>query len=122
MKNHLDLDKIDIMQILSQFLNIKIITRINKKYSDYREYSITTNSVPNNLILINYLEKYSLFSSKYLNYIDFKSIVYIIMNKEHKTIIGKEKIMVIKSGMNNRRTEFNWDHLQKFYTAYRDKK
>jgi hypothetical protein len=43
------------------------------------------------------------------------------MNKEHKTIAGKEKIMIIKSGMNNRRTEFNWDHLQKFYTAYRDK-
>ena len=77
--------------------------------------------IRNNLIIINYLEKYPLFSSKYLNYIDFRCIVDMIKNKEHKTILGKEKIQVIKSGMNNRRTEFNWNNLQKFYAAYRDK-
>ena len=120
-KNHLGLDKIEIMQNLSQFLNVKMKIRENKKYRDYKEYSITTNSIPNNLIIINYLEKYPLFSSKYLNYIDFRCIVDMIKNKEHKTILGKEKIQVIKSGMNNRRTEFNWNHLQKFYAAYRDK-
>jgi hypothetical protein len=114
-KNHLGLDKIEIMKILSNFLNVKLAKRTNKKFLDY---NITTNSVPNNLILINYLEKYPLFSSKYLNFKDFQSIVKIIINKEHKTIAGKEKIQIIKSGMNNRRTEFNWDHLQIFYNKY----
>lgn len=120
-KNHLGLDKIDIMQDLSNFLNIKLVSRKNKKYQDYLEYSITTNSLNSNLILINYLEKYPLFSSKYLNYKNFKSVVKIISNKEHKTIAGKEIILNIKSGMNNRRTEFNWDHLKNFYKAYSDK-
>ena len=120
-KNHLGLDKIEIMKNISQFLNVKIAIRGNKKYLNYKEYSITTNSVNNNLILINYLDKYPLFSSKHLNYIDFKTIVNIIINKEHKTSTGKEKIALIKSGMNNRRTEFYWDNLQKFYRAYRDK-
>lgn len=114
-KNHLGLDKIEIMQNLSEFLNVKVATKNHKKYKDYMEYNITTNSVPNNLILINYLDKYPLFSSKHLNYKDFKTIVNLIMNKEHKTISGKEKIQELKLGMNNRRIEFNWNHLQNFW-------
>ena len=39
------------MQKISQFLNVQIAIRGNKKYSNYKEYSITTNSVKNNLIL-----------------------------------------------------------------------
>ena len=34
---------------------------------------------------------------------------------EHKSISGREKIIEIKSGMNNKRTIFTWDHLQDFY-------
>uniref|UniRef100_UPI0023F5823A LAGLIDADG homing endonuclease n=1 Tax=Cyathus striatus TaxID=68777 RepID=UPI0023F5823A len=120
-QNHLGLDKIKIMETLSEFLNVKIASRGNKKFLDYREYSITTNSVINNLKLINYLDKFPLFSSKHLNYLDFKSIVKMIENKEHKIYGGIEKINLIKMGMNNRRKFFNWDHLQKFYTAYNDK-
>ena len=84
------------MQKISQFLNVQIAIRGNKKYSNYKEYSITTNSVKNNLILIDYLDKFPLFSSKELNYIDFKKIVKIIINKEHKTTTGKENIQLIK--------------------------
>ena len=119
-KNHLGLDKIEIMQDLASFLNVKVANRtIEKKYS---QYSVTTNSVVNNQIIIDYLDKFPLFSSKFLNYQDFKTIVNLIIKKEHKTDAGKEKIQLIKSGMNNKRTYFNWDHLQRFYTAYSDKK
>ena len=39
-----------------------------------------------------------------------------LFNKgEHKTMLGKEKIIEIKSNMNNKRTDFTWDHLQNFY-------
>jgi len=37
--------------------------------------------------------------------------------KEHKTEEGKEKIVKIKSGMNNYRAMFTWDHLQRFYNV-----
>jgi hypothetical protein len=37
--------------------------------------------------------------------------------KEHITEQGKEKIIKIKSGMNNYRTDFIWDHLQNFYNV-----
>jgi hypothetical protein len=71
------------------------------------------------LQIVNYFEKYPLFSSKYLNYLDWKEAYYILyINKEH---IGKnkinvyEKIKLIKERMNSKREVFNWEHLNNFY-------
>jgi len=113
-------DKKEIMNIVSSLLNVKVATINNPARKGKMAYTITTNTLNNNLILIDYLEKYPLFSSKYLNYLDWKSVVYIISTKEHKTIEGKEKIQNFKSAMNNKRTFFSWNHLQKFYEAFKE--
>lgn len=42
-------------------------------------------------------------------------VINIFNNGEHKTNLGKEKIIEIKSTINNKRTIFTWDHLQNFY-------
>lgn len=44
-------------------------------------------------------------------------VVDMFDRKEHKTDKGKEKIVKIKSAMNNFRTDFTWDHLQNFYNV-----
>ena len=44
-------------------------------------------------------------------------VVDMFGRKEHNTDEGKEKIVNLKSGMNNFRTDFTWDHLQKFYNV-----
>jgi hypothetical protein len=69
--------------------------------------------------LINFFDKYPLFSSKYLNYLDWRLVYFIlIVNKEH---IGKNKlntynkVYIIKEKMNTKRKIFNWDHLNNFY-------
>lgn len=36
-----------------------------------------------------------------------------MLNKEHLTISGREKITILKESMNNKRTYYNWDHLEK---------
>ena len=57
------------------------------------EYRVRTTSLKGNLILINYMENYPLFSSKYLNYQDWKKVLEYFENKNHtnpesiKTII-----------------------------------
>jgi hypothetical protein len=43
-------------------------------------------------------------------------VVDMFGRKEHNTDEGKVKIVKIKSGMNNFRTNFIWDHLQNFYS------
>jgi hypothetical protein len=42
----------------------------------------------------------------------------MIIKDQHKTIKRMNEIRLIKEGMNSKRTEFNWDHLLKFYKLY----
>jgi hypothetical protein len=62
-------------------------------------------------IIINYLEKYPLFSSKYLDYKDWKKIVLLIIENKHYTEQGIDKTESVRNSMNRQRTHFNWNHL-----------
>lgn len=79
------------------------------------EYRVRTVNLRGNLILCNYLENYSLFGTKYLDAKDWMEVVNIFEKGEHKDKLGIEKIVKIKSLMNDKRTIFVWDHLQDFY-------
>ena len=72
-----------------------------------------------NLLLVNYIENYSLFSSKYLNYKDWLSIINIVSKKKEIMDEKKKEITFIINGMNNKRFIFNWDHLNNFYNLYK---
>lgn len=82
--------------------------------SKHPQYLVRTINLASNIKLESYLDKYPLFSSKFLNYKDWLKVL------EHKKIIKYdtdyiEKIIEIKNGMNNKREAFIWDHLQRFY-------
>jgi len=79
------------------------------------EYRLRTVSLRGNLTLCNYLENYPLFGTKYLDAKDWMKVVSMFEKGEHKDKTGIEKIVKIKSSMNDRRTTFIWDHLQDFY-------
>ena len=104
----------NIMSLMGNFLlcNIKE-TKITTKNPKYR---IRTCNINGNLILISYLNKFPLFSSKYLDYLDWLKVFDLFKNKEYKNNIIY--IQNIKMNMNNRRTFFTWNHLQKFYNLY----
>lgn len=55
--------------------------------------------------------KYPLFSSKYLDYKDWKRIVLLIFENKHYTEQGIDKTESVRKGMNRQRTHFTWDHL-----------
>jgi hypothetical protein len=65
-------------------------------------------------ILINYLDEYSLLSSKYLDFLDWKKAFLIILSKNHFSEEGINLISNYKFNMNDKRTFFNWDHLKFF--------
>lgn len=70
------------------------------------EYRVRTTSLKANLTLCNYLENYPLFGTKYLDAKDWMKVVGIFEKGEHKGTTGMEKIVKIKSLMNDRRTTF----------------
>ena len=54
--------------------------------------------------IIPFFEKYPIIGVKNLDFIDFKSAAFIIKNKEHLTSDGFNKILEIKSKMNQNRS------------------
>ena len=80
------------------------------------EYRVRTTNLQGNNQVKDYLVKYPLFGTKYLDSMDWIKVVDLFNNGEHKTSLGKEKIIKIKSVMNNKRTNFTWNHLQNFYS------
>lgn len=111
--DHNGKNNLDFFEIIAEFLltSVKAI-RVDKPQPQYR---VRTTSLNGNLALENYLNVFPLFGSKYLDYKDWiKVLDYFKLGKfNHKTNI--EEIISIKSGMNDARTVFTWDHLNKFY-------
>lgn len=111
-----------IMNIISIFLKSKLeIHNISKfdrtgKQKAWRARIRNKNGAS---VLVNYFNKFPMFSSKHMNYLDWCKVYHIlVLKKEH---LGKNKLNVynsikyIKDKMNKKRSIFNWDHLDNFY-------
>ena len=98
----------DLMLSIAQFLNVNVNEiRSDRKHPQYR---IRTSSIKTNLILSKYLDQFNLQGTKYLDYQDWKSILTFFEEGNHYK--NTSNIVEIKKGMNQLRTEYNWNHLQ----------
>ena len=113
--DHKGYDNLNFLNYIAEFLE----TEVKKIRSDKPkpEYRVRTTNLKGNLKVKDYLLQFPLFGTKHLDSLDWMEVVDMFDRKEHKTDKGKEKIVKIKSGMNNYRTNFIWDHLQNFYNV-----
>ena len=102
-----------IISNICESLNVKIAIRTRSNYKD-SYYIIRVENQNSIKILINYLNKFSLLSSKYLDFLDWSIAFKQIIIKNHFTDEGKLIVFSAKNRMNNKRTFFNWDHLNIF--------
>lgn len=84
---------------------------INKNV--YFSYLIVAHSILSHEKVCLYFDKYPLFSSKYLNYLDWKRIH--LLQKTKKINENFNICLFIKNSFNNKRKIFLWDHLSFFY-------
>lgn len=98
---------LSIMTLIAKFIG----TSVKEIRNDTKnpQYRVRTTSLKTNLNIQRYLNKYSLLGTKYLDYKDWC----IILNyfKEGTHMNNLDNIVKIKSGMNQKRTIYNWDHL-----------
>lgn len=100
----------DVLTEISKFLNCNIKTR--KQISTSNEYfNITASSRTSLEIILTYFKSFSLYSSKYLDYIDWEQAANLILKRNHYTEEGILKINLHKNNMNLKRIYFNWNHL-----------
>lgn len=80
-------------------------------------YVVTIAKRSSILLVIQYFSLFPLFSTKRLNYLDWKAVAEMVQNREHLTPEGFLNIRAKKDSMNSHRTEFNWDFLtrENFY-------
>lgn len=103
----------DILNQICLFLNCKLLTKTQKSTNN-TYYTLTASSKVSLDIIINYFNKYPLFSSKYLDYKDWEKVAYLIINNQHLTEGGINTVELVRSRMNTKRTDFKWDHLNGF--------
>lgn len=101
-----------IMKKIADFFKVNLRTR-DQKSTENSYFRIVVTSNMSISILIDYLEKYSLYSSKHLNYIDWREASLIKKEKRQLTDEDKNKIFYLKNNMNNKRIKYTWDHIYK---------
>ncbi len=106
-----ELSYYSVIKSIASSLGVELNTSLHNKGISY--YIVSVTSPAKLKTLINYLDTYPLFSSKLLNYLDFKSCVNLMLSREHLTEQGRDNIKTIKAGMNRKRTYYTWDHLEK---------
>lgn len=106
-----------IMEKIRKFLDVKNVNKIKRTKAKFVElsYEVRTTKKTSCNILIDYLSKYPLFSSKHQDFLDWQEFHNIRLSKEYKTIEGTSKLIYLKNSMNTKRTQFNWDSLNSFY-------
>lgn len=90
-------------------VNLNVRKRVKASY-----FTITVYNQKSLSILIDYLKEYPLYTHKHLDYISFNNANNIITSKNHFTVEGAELLLKYKNEMNNKRTNFSWNHLCRF--------
>jgi len=103
------------IRIFLSVSNLRVIKRIKNKDSIELGYEVRTSKKESNHILINYFNIYPLFSSKYLDFLNWKNIFEMKINKKYKEKEGTNLLISLKCSMNNNRNKFNWEHLNNFW-------
>jgi len=101
----------NILNKIATFLLCNLLTR-KQSTTGNTYFTLTASSLESLKVIIDYFNKYPLYSSKYLDYKDWEIVAKLRLNNEHYTKYGISKVELAKNSMNNSRTYFNWDHLK----------
>lgn len=95
--------------------NFESVVKSIRNDSNNPQYRIRTTSLKANLAVVNYLTKYPLFGTKFLDYKDWVKVVKLFDQGSFDHKLNMVYVKHIKSNMYDKRTVFVWDHLQNSY-------
>jgi hypothetical protein len=101
---------LNIMTSIATTLGVSLKSSVHNGNVEY--FHISASSSKSRVAIVNYFTRFPLFSSKRLNYLDWLACHYLIVSKNHTTQEGRVHALKLKSGMNSKRTYFNWGHLE----------
>lgn len=103
---------INVLTQITKFLNCTLLIR-KQKSTGNQYYTFAASSKISLNIIIDYLEKHSLYSSKYLDYKDWKQVAILVLDNSQYSDKAIIRVESLKASMNRQRTYFSWSHLDK---------
>lgn len=100
----LHIDDLNLLYFIQKRLGIGIVTLSKDKNSAIFKIS---NSSDLKYLINNFLEKFPLNGFKYLDYLVFKEILEMKINKQHLSVEGQRKIDELLKNFNSTRTSFD---------------
>jgi hypothetical protein len=109
-----------LMQQLASFFTINLTTvyhnnKVNKDGLGQKPvtayWCLELASIKRMHIVVDYLSKYPLLTSKRNDFNSFKTALDLILSNQHLTLDGSKAILELKNNMNRKRTVFDWSHL-----------
>lgn len=124
--NNINLSYFNIMSAIALYFNVNLYSRernlnlllsLNNTYKLYYSYKVIVANLYKNIKVIEYFNKYSLLSSKHLDFLDWSKLV-ILINNEGQSIKPNgswELGLNLRKNYNKTRTTFTWSHLKNTY-------
>jgi len=97
-----NINSIKVLKNIKDYFNCGVIKVDNKKTNTMKYQISSYKDIAN--IIIPFLDKYPLLTSKYLNYKTFKEAINLMIDKKHLTLEGMNKIKELASKMNTKRS------------------
>lgn len=94
----IDIHKKD-LALLEQIKNYFGVGEIYNHRSNTTQYRV--QSIKSIMNILDHFDKYPLVTQKQINYKLFKMVINLIVNKEHLTLHGLQKILSIRAALNN---------------------
>jgi hypothetical protein len=105
----------DVLTEIANFFNCNLLTRVQASTGN-EYYTLTASNRKSLQIVLDYFERFPLYSSKYLDYKNWaEAAILILTNKHYSSDEIAVKIINLKNSMNLKRTVFNWDHLKELH-------
>jgi len=103
-----------ILSIIARYLGVNVYSRSSEKNDKiFYSFLVISHNLESHAKVIKYFDRYPLYSSKYLAYKDWKSVVKQIIKRKDKplTIHDILEIKKIKAQFNNNRKIYDFKHL-----------
>lgn len=99
----------DVMKSIADYLSVNL--RVSH-HNDKDFWIVELSSITKLQILVDYLDTYPLLTAKFNDYNDWLKAFNLVKANKHLTESGKSEILNIKSKTHNKRTVFDWSHIQ----------
>jgi LAGLIDADG endonuclease len=104
----------EILIKIARYLGVNLYSRSRiQKDKIFNSFMVISHNIQSHNKVIDYFDRFPLYSSKYLAYKDWKFVVKLLMKRGGKILTNEEilEIEKIKSQFNNKRKIFDFSHL-----------